>query len=138
AAMLRTAAATVRDLLYPPRCVHCGTFGRTFLCEPCAAVLEPASGPGRCANCCAPWDGEQYCPDCHHWRNLERGVAAFTFGGPARAAVHALKYQRTRAIVPRIAGLMAGTVDVSGVDAFFAVPLHRSRQRVRGFNQAEL
>lgn len=55
-----------------------------------------------------------------------------------RAAVHALKYEGRRSIARRLAELMRahGSVVLAGVDGVVPVPLHRSRLRSRGFNQA--
>jgi ComF family protein len=58
--------------------------------------------------------------------------------GTARSLVHALKYRHFRAVVPTMAALLAPTSEGLAIDAYFAVPLHRSRLKQRGFNQAEL
>jgi len=52
--------------------------------------------------------------------------------------VHALKYDRRATVARRLAAMMAaaGTDVLSGTDALVPVPLHRSRERSRGFNQA--
>jgi ComF family protein len=124
------------DLLYPPRCVHCGRFGDAYLCDPCVATMPPAGGEGTCPHCWAPWNGAGNCDGCWEWRfALDGARAAFRFEGAARAAVHALKYEGVRAIAPRMAALMA-RLDMSSVDAVYPVPLHRGRERERGFNQA--
>lgn len=57
--------------------------------------------------------------------------------GPARQLVHNLKYRRYTAVAPVMAGHLAGLAATLPVDSWFAVPLHRSRERSRGFNQAE-
>lgn len=58
--------------------------------------------------------------------------------GAARRAVHELKYRYARTLAPIMARSMAGLCDREPIDAAFPVPLHRSRQRERGFNQSEL
>jgi len=58
--------------------------------------------------------------------------------GPARRVVHALKYRGVRSLAPAIAAVLTPAVSGLQFDAVFAVPLHRSRLRDRGFNQAEL
>ena len=126
-----------RDLLYPPRCVACGRFG-AFLCAPCLASMQPATGLGRCPMCSARWEGEYNCPRCVHWDALDGGIAAFEMDGAARRAVHALKYRWVRSLAPLMAEAMRGLGQGRPIDAAFAVPLHRSRVRTRGFNQAEL
>lgn len=58
--------------------------------------------------------------------------------GPARHLVHGLKYRG----VTDLASLMAARMDLLNAcvdfDVALAVPLHRSRERRRGFNQAAL
>lgn len=58
--------------------------------------------------------------------------------GLPRRMVHALKYAGTREVAPVMARLMAKTADSLAFDVAVAVPLHPSRMRERGFNQAEL
>jgi ComF family protein len=137
AARAQKATALGLDLLYPRRCVGCGRFGEV-LCRPCEAGLTPAFGAGRCPNCAAAWDGEVNCPRCYHWDALDGGFAAFEMEGVARRVVHAVKYRRTRLLVPPMASAVAALDLGQKIEAAFAVPLHPSRLRWRGFNQADL
>jgi ComF family protein len=95
-------------------------------------------GPGRCGFCSAAWDGDGNCPRCFHLNALEGARAAFEMSGTARRLVHALKYRFYRDTAPAMVSLMQDLPDNLQVDTFFAVPLHRSRQKSRGFNQSEL
>lgn len=130
--ILRSAA----NLLYPLRCAGCSRFD-VVLCEDCAAQMEPASGPGRCAHCAARWDGADNCPRCFHLQRVAGVRAAFEMAGPARQLVHNLKYRRYTVIAPLMAQHLQSTAGGLAVEAWYAVPLHRSRLRSRGFNQAE-
>jgi ComF family protein len=60
------------------------------------------------------------------------------YDGPLRAIVHALKYGGRRTVARELAGLMrvAGRDVLAGAACVSPVPLHRSRKRARGFNQA--
>lgn len=69
---------------------------------------------------------------------VDGGFAAYEMSGPARQLVHALKYRRIRTVVPIMAAAMADIRERAAFDAAMPVPLHRSRQRKRGFNQAAL
>ena len=70
--------------------------------------------------------------------------AAFSYDDPvARAAVQHLKFRNLRAIAPAVVAPIAAMVHQTSVretpfDAIVAVPLHRSRLRERGYNQALL
>lgn len=131
----RQAAAFALDLLYPPRCVACGRFGAP-LCLACRATCIPATGDERCFNCGAEWDAPSFCPRCVAWDALDRGLAAFEHEGVARRAIHALKYSRTRTLARPMAEAIAVLRTSEQFDYAAAVPLHRSRQKRRGFNQA--
>lgn len=123
------------DLLYPPRCAGCGRFG-TFFCHTCESACIPALGAGRCPNCAARWDGSGNCPRCFDLQAIEGIRAAFEMTGPARRIVHRLKYGRMRAAAPAMARHLAPVVHDLEFDYATPVPLHRSRLRARGFNQA--
>jgi ComF family protein len=58
--------------------------------------------------------------------------------GPARAAVHGLKYRYQRGFAAVMAAEMAVLAEREPFDSAYAVPLHRLRQRTRGFNQSTL
>src|SRR5262249_27760052 len=79
------------------------------------------------------------CPRCRRTRrSVDRTRAIGECEGALRAIVHALKYDGRRSLARPMAALMrsrAGDL-MTGIDAVVAVPLHRSRQRERGFNQA--
>lgn len=135
-ANLHTVIERAAGLLYPARCVGCGRFG-AFLCAGCAAGMVRATGAGRCPRCAAAWTAELNCPPCLPLTALDRCLAAFEMEGVARQAVHALKYLRTRALVPVMVEAMGALREMQPFDAAIAVPLHPARLRERGFNQAD-
>ncbi len=132
---VRAWRATI-DLLYPERCVNCGRFG-SVLCAVCEVGMVVVA-VARCPNCWGQWEGVGNCPRCFGWDALEGARAALDMEGAARRVVHGLKYRGIRSLAMRMAGSMAGLGDRLELDVAFAVPLHRSRERQRGFNQAEL
>jgi ComF family protein len=82
---------------------------------------------------------EALCPRCRRREplvSLARAVGPYE--GALRAIVHALKYDGRQTIARHLAARMreAGAEVLSGADLAVAVPLHRSRERARGFNQA--
>jgi ComF family protein len=133
----RALAGRAVDLLYPPRCVACGRFG-VLLCSSCEGAMRPATGAGRCPHCSAAWAEPLNCPRCLAWQALDGVSAAFEMEGAARRAVHGLKYGRVRDLAPAMARHMAKLREVRPFDVAYAVPLHASRLRDRGFNQAEV
>jgi ComF family protein len=106
--------------------------------------------PPLCAGCGAGAGRvEPLCGDCRRglrragWGLAGPGLpvwAAFAYEGGARALVRGLKFRGTAGVASTMAAqLAAGAPDslLAGV-ALVPVPLHPSRLRRRGFNQAEL
>jgi len=60
------------------------------------------------------------------------------YDGPLRAIIHALKYGQRRSLAHPLARLLTvhGEAALAGAHLAVPVPLHRSRKRARGFNQA--
>ena len=72
---------------------------------------------------------------------FESARAPLRYTGVGKEIVHALKYRGYTRVVERLAApLMLGVLDIpqDRFDAVVPLPLHRSRLRRRGFNQAEL
>ena len=128
------------DLLFPPRCVNCKNTG-SALCAKCTASIRHIPPPF-CLRCCHPLaSARAMCPDCHaHPRIITRIRAATLHQGAAREAIHALKYNKRRDIVPPLANLLAREFTQLGtqIDFITAVPLHAERERERGYNQSVL
>jgi ComF family protein len=63
-----------------------------------------------------------------------------TYNGPARACLHALKYDGEGRLVEPLAEIMAQRWARAGIggDVLVPVPVHAARKRQRGFDQAEL
>jgi ComF family protein len=123
------------DFLYPPRCVGCGAFN-TFLCEDCDAVMSETTTGTRCPNCTARWGGGLNCPRCFACEALDQLAGAYDMEGPARELIHGLKYRGITELAKVMAPRMERLLGLQAIDVAVAVPLHRSRQRSRGFNQA--
>lgn len=120
----------VLDLLLPPTCPGCGHEG-IAICQPCLAHMrrrlhEPPGVPIGLAF------------------SQPKGIVQLewcsSFNGPARASVHALKYDGELRLVGPLAELMAARwrhASIGG-DFLVPVPVHAQRRRQRGFDQAEL
>ena len=136
------AGPALLDLLFPPRCVACGARG-AVLCGECRARIQPPIPP-RCPRCGGPLpaDGARcsLCAAGHAPHALDRLIAASVYEGAARKAILALKFEGQRRAAVPLAALLAAAVREAGerVDVIVPVPLHQSRQRARGYNQAEL
>lgn len=110
-----------------------------MLCRDCFENL-PFVGDPKCARCGMPTAFEV--PVCEECKNVDfdfqSASAPLRYEGVGKGIVHALKYNGYTRVVDKVmAPLMAAEVD-KRFDAVVPVPLHRSRKRKRGFNQAEL
>jgi ComF family protein len=79
------------------------------------------------------------CPRCRRSRRLvDRARAIGAYDGALRAIVHAFKYEGRRSLARPLAEMMVarGADTLSGAACVVPVPLHSSRRRHRGFNQA--
>ncbi len=114
--------ASALDLLYPPRCAGCGKLD-TAWCPACAARFAVAEGPLRLG---AP-------------EPLTGALASRHHEGLARDAVHALKYESCHPMADVLAVPMADALAEANwaADTLVPVPLHPTRLRERGYNQAQ-
>jgi len=137
--------AGLGDLLLPPACAVCGALldhPASVVCEECLCGFEPLPGPG-CQRCGQPYPGSGPCPDCReNPTRLEKVRSVYSFGGTLQEAVLRLKLSRKTRLAAffadRIAKADLPDLDLRDQDMLVPVPLHKSRQADRGFNQAQL
>lgn len=124
------------DLLFPPVCVGCRRVGR-WICATCWPNVSWLVNR-RCGVCGRP-SSTSTCLRCSGSAGpLTTVLAATEFGGIAREAVHALKYQQRQAIHGMMGGLMAEVAREVECELVIPVPLHRGRRRERGYDQSAL
>lgn len=124
------------ETVYPRRCAGCGRRG-TWVCTDCRGNL-PSFAPPWCAGCGVPPAlGPCRCD------SLPSGVASIRSVGPFRGWLHGaiigFKYHDEWARAGHLGEELATVVAQVGLaDALVPVPLHPSRERRRGYNQASL
>jgi ComF family protein len=140
--------ARLLDLLFPPQCAICGRRGAA-LCSRCLATVRPPDAQ-RCARCAAPLPDDVLgtgtpagrCAACRGQPPVAlTGVrVAARYEDTIRLTIIELKFHRQRRLAEPLGDLLAGTASPLQpmVDMVAPVPLHPTRQRERGFNQAEL
>ncbi len=127
------------DLLFPPRCVGCGQWGSLF-CARCQEATPPIPSPV-CDRCGRPTVHSGTCSLCHRAPPPLSGIrSAAVFDGPLRRAIHHLKYRGRSALAQPLGMIMARAWPGDAIhgDCLIPVPLHPSRERQRGYNQARL
>lgn len=152
-------------LLYPKRCPICDGIVRpqggiafpagageehipAAMCYPVCAecqkgiqyVREPA-----CKRCGKQLEEErqEFCGDCARKAHaFVQGKALWVYRGPVKDSVYRLKYGNRREYAISYAQEMARRygdwISERMFDAIVPIPLHKKRQRSRGYNQAEL
>jgi ComF family protein len=135
----------ILNLLFPQSCVLCGVqvFERRWsaACPECWSKLEPVPRPF-CLQCGMPAPAiETRCGPCRrgdHAFDFARSL--FLFNDSMRGIIHHLKYSARISLVKPLGPPLRDCVAAEGFEAKIVVPvpLHRSRARQRGFNQAEL
>lgn len=129
------------ELFYPQRCVSCDRRASDLLCRACFDEL-PLVGAPSCERCGMPTAFQT--PACEDCKNVDFGFdsarAPLRYEGVGKEIVHALKYRGYVRVVERLMTPLMLDVLPSQVrfSAVVPVPLHRSRLRLRGFNQSEL
>ena len=137
--LLKRASGTLLDLLLPEYCAVCEREGAYLCSDGCADGLARLERP-YCFVCASP-RVPQLCDWCRRSAPAFDSVRApYEFRGAVRRMVHDLKYRHVRIAVPYMARLLAAYLERNPypVDAYCPVPLHRRRERGRGFNQSEL
>jgi competence protein ComFC len=137
---LQIYLSALADMFYPERCVGCGRRSSDVLCRDCFEALPRVGNPA-CGRCGLPTAFETFV--CEACKNVDFGfesaMAPLRYEGVGKEIVHALKYFGYKKVVAGLATpLMLQTLGDGRFDAVVPVPLHRSRLRKRGFNQAEL
>ncbi len=119
-----------------------GTGRRDPLCGACWEGLERIRPPW-CRCCGIPIGIEGLCGVCRRRRpRFAYARAAARYGGLVREAIHAFKFGGRRGLAEPLGELVAGiglsALPGAAPDLLVPVPLHRRRERERGYNQALL
>ena len=148
--LARGALDAIASVVLAPSCAACGqlleqpTHGP--VCDRCWSSILPLTPPlcNRCGDPLPSWRAISLpldaCPRCRRTRRaIDRARAIGAYDGALRAIVHALKYDGRRSLARRLSTLMRqrGADMLDGAACVITVPLHASRRRHRGFNQAE-
>jgi ComF family protein len=151
--LLSATFQALLDLLFPPACENCGVVGKAGLCDDCLRRVETLQYP-YCMVCGIPFDPNAAAPPqlCEHCRSATPHFdAARAYGlhaGPLRTAIVAYKFKGRMNLADALADLIEHRIrdEMGGetplplmdADAVIPLPLHSSRRKWRGFDQAVL
>ena len=145
---LRTVADALMSVILGPSCAACNELleqpTRGPVCPRCWHSILPLTPP-LCDSCGDPLPSWRTisvpagtCPRCRRAsRAVDRARAVGEYDGTLKAVVHALKYDGRRSLARPLAAMMRDrAADLLTAEYATPVPLHPSRRRERGFNQA--
>jgi len=140
------------DFVFPPHCPVCGKpvlqkkrgTSVRLICPACVQKITVIRAP-YCMKCGKPLTDSrrEYCTDClRHAHAFEQGRAVFSYQGALKHSLYRFKYDNKREYSRFYASAMNAFLGrwimEQQIDCIVPVPLHASRQKQRGYNQAEL
>lgn len=111
------------DVIFPPLCGGCQKLG-TLLCTNCYERL-----------CFYPLEiniSRLELTACY----LDKIQAAVEYNESAKSVIATIKYRGVIDVAKVCGGVLYDTMDLPPIDCIVPVPLHRQREKDRGFNQA--
>jgi len=136
------------DLFLPPVCLLCGQLlppgsnPRAF-CATCRLAMRPL-GKSNCSRCAQPFPAslsQHLCVTClKRPRTFTKVYAACSYQDRVKDAIQQLKYRNQINLAQPLGQLLSESVATSTVrfetDCIVPVPLHSTRLKERGYNQA--
>lgn len=133
---------TLLDIFFPKRCVGCGKIGQYF-CISCRAKIKPIAANEAICPVCEKLavDGITH-PRCKTRYSLDGLTSFFHYDGSVRKAVKSIKYRFVYDLAEEFISLVPSKIYLPSTfnslqSILVPIPLHPSRLRERGFNQAE-
>ncbi len=133
--LLRSVGGSILEFIYPPLCLACGSLlpsSSFHVCERCQRAMVRSSDHPGLAEELAERLGDA----------VSEVQAPFVFqkSGPLQSLVHALKYEKMEQVGLWLGERLGEEFLTSGsrLDLIVPVPLHRAKERERGYNQAAL
>ncbi|WP_455716818.1 double zinc ribbon domain-containing protein [Anaerosporobacter sp.] len=137
----------ILDYLYPSRCPVCGDIispRQHIVCPGCVNTFQVIKEP-KCLKCGKPLEQEEqeYCFDCtkinYHYN---RGYALWVYDKNVRKSIANFKFHNRREYskyyIQEILHYYKKEIITISPEVLIPVPLHKSKLKERGFNQADL
>lgn len=137
---------TIVSIVFPRRCPICDRPVKPFgalACTECENKVRYVTGP-TCFKCGKPIEDEtkEFCGDCERTRHFyDRGYPLFEYRSVA-SSIYRFKYKGRQEYAAwygeKIVEKMGRKILSLRPDALIPVPVHKSKMRTRGYNQAAL
>lgn len=139
------------EIVYPSRCPLCQEIlsrqwknKKLLACKNCVEKLPLIVSP-RCMKCGKQLESDlrEYCQDCEKKNHIfERNIAVAAYSDELRESIHRYKYKSCREYTAFYGELLVkhcGNFAKNwGIDVILPIPMYAKKQKVRGYNQAEL
>lgn len=134
----------LKDFLFPKRCVGCGAFG-SFICHKCRNKLVLLEKQ-RCFYCRrASLHGLTH-PGCRKTNGVDGAISVYVYNPFLKRLIKTVKYRLAREAldelltlsIQQVGHLLYSSGSPYKTVPLESVPLHKSKMRSRGFNQADL
>lgn len=146
--VLKSVERNLLGILYPPRCPLCDGVldiaNYSGICSSCDKEIEFVREP-YCKMCGKPIENEieELCEDCKKRRfSFEYGRAVFVYNYSMKNAVARFKYsgrcEYAEYFASQAVRMYGKWINKISPDALIPVPIHKSRYRQRGYNQAQV
>jgi len=136
--LLRAVAAPVRDFIFPPLCFSCSarlTDTESRLCNACWRSIERVQPSDETVRILRERFSAQ--------GNIDEFFSCYYFEeqGAFQHLVHSLKYNAVTLFGVELGRHIGATlnenIDVRSIEGIIPIPLHKLKQRERGYNQSE-
>jgi ComF family protein len=150
----KSVLQSLLDLIYPPYCLRCYKSlihqPNKFICPEClkSASEKRTDLQNICLKCgmfLGPHSGQKLdCPSCRTMRlTFKRNLAFGSYDGVLKDLILIYKYGREKVLSETLAKWLVERLTpekdiISQINLIVPVPLTKSRQKKRGFNQSEL
>jgi len=151
--MWRSLIGSLVDVIYPKTCLACkrrmksASRADDLVCRECRGKIIKNTPPF--CHCCGRHLEKKYfikavCPSClRQVRHFDRAFSPCRYEGVIRELIRQFKYSNKDYLGATLGRLMVEIIEEYGLpigdmDLIVPVPLHRTREREREFNQAEI
>jgi len=130
----------IADLVFPKKCLVCKSTG-DYVCRKCLARVSKVEFV--CVGCFRPSIDGMTHQKCKKPHGMDAMISIWSYKGVIRSALKTLKYKYVSEIAGELANQIiaefaAGSIVFPRKILLVPIPLSRSRENWRGFNQAQM
>jgi ComF family protein len=129
---------SILNYITPSQCLLCAASCKAAFCPACQASFTRWEALDSCPCCALPKTQGQRCGSCLRAQPaFDQSYAAFIYTEPISSLIQAAKFAQQWSILPPLSQLFLEQLHITAQpDLLIPLPLHTTRLRERGFNQA--